>query len=197
MYWLARRIGFMISILAFQHGKPRYLQLEIEIFSKLTYQSLWLLRSICHHSPFICSLGCLVCTPQYDQAKQRSRSASDRPRNFSSEQEVHAGRVCRVGQARSAGWIPSHRHCQALQQRALDRQSHKGKFPPLKNGSSGPTEHSELFQESKLKREEIFLTDKVPPENMGYEKTLKAFESSCKQLRVDYIGKTAFGSLRL
>jgi diketogulonate reductase-like aldo/keto reductase len=41
-------------------------------------------------------------------------------------------------------------------------------------------------------REELFITSKLYPEDMGYEKTLKAFEKSCKQLQLDYLGNSTF-----
>lgn len=39
-----------------------------------------------------------------------------------------------------------------------------------------------------VSRKELFVATKLYPEDMGYEKTLKAFEKSCKQLQLDYIG---------
>ena len=39
-----------------------------------------------------------------------------------------------------------------------------------------------------IPREELFVTSKLYPEDMGYEKSLKAFEKSCKQLQLDYLG---------
>ena len=39
-----------------------------------------------------------------------------------------------------------------------------------------------------IAREDLFITSKLYPEDMGYEKTLKAFDKSCKQLQVDYLG---------
>jgi diketogulonate reductase-like aldo/keto reductase len=41
-------------------------------------------------------------------------------------------------------------------------------------------------------REELFITSKLYPEDMCYEKTLKAFEKSCKQLQLDYLGNSPF-----
>jgi diketogulonate reductase-like aldo/keto reductase len=41
-------------------------------------------------------------------------------------------------------------------------------------------------------REELFITSKLYPEDMGYEKTLKAFEKSCKHLQLDYLGNKPF-----
>ena len=38
-----------------------------------------------------------------------------------------------------------------------------------------------------LKRDEIFITTKLWNSNQGYNKTLRAFECSCKELGVDYI----------
>lgn len=43
------------------------------------------------------------------------------------------------------------------------------------------------IQESKIKRNEIFITSKLYPSDMGYENTLKSFEQTCKQLHTDYL----------
>ena len=48
----------------------------------------------------------------------------------------------------------------------------------------------EAIKDCSVKRDELFITSKLYPEDMGYEKTLKAFEKSCKQLKLDYLGKT-------
>lgn len=45
-----------------------------------------------------------------------------------------------------------------------------------------------LQKECGVDRKDLFITTKLYPEDMGYEKTLKAFEKSCKQLQLDYIG---------
>ncbi len=44
-------------------------------------------------------------------------------------------------------------------------------------------------RECGVAREELFIVTKLYPEDMGYDKCLKAFEKSCKQLQVDYVGK--------
>ena len=44
-------------------------------------------------------------------------------------------------------------------------------------------------KESGIKREELFIVTKLYPEDMGYDKTLKAFTKSCERLQVDYVGK--------
>lgn len=41
-----------------------------------------------------------------------------------------------------------------------------------------------------MNREDLFIVTKLYPEDMGYEKTLKAFAKSCERLQVDYVGKT-------
>lgn len=43
------------------------------------------------------------------------------------------------------------------------------------------------IRESGIKREKIFITTKVWNEDQGYESTLKAFDESLKQLRIDYL----------
>lgn len=43
------------------------------------------------------------------------------------------------------------------------------------------------IKESKVPREKIFLTSKVWISDEGYEKTLKAFETSIKKLKTDYL----------
>ena len=43
------------------------------------------------------------------------------------------------------------------------------------------------IKEASVKREELFVVTKLYPEDMGYDKTVKAFEKSCKQLQVDYV----------
>ncbi|MBA4493326.1 aldo/keto reductase [Paenactinomyces guangxiensis] len=45
----------------------------------------------------------------------------------------------------------------------------------------------EAIKESKVSRDEIFLTTKVWNTDQGYESTLKAFEESRKKLDVDYV----------
>ncbi|CAF0959171.1 unnamed protein product [Brachionus calyciflorus] len=45
----------------------------------------------------------------------------------------------------------------------------------------------QAIKESSVDRKEIFLVTKLFPDDMGFEKTLKAFEKSCKQLQVDYV----------
>lgn len=44
------------------------------------------------------------------------------------------------------------------------------------------------IQECGIKREDLFITTKLYPDDMGYDKTLKAFDKSCAKLQVDYIG---------
>ena len=44
-----------------------------------------------------------------------------------------------------------------------------------------------LKESKQVKRDEVFLVSKVPPDELGYDRTLKAFETSCKQLHVDYL----------
>ena len=46
----------------------------------------------------------------------------------------------------------------------------------------------DAIRECGVTREELFITSKLYPEDMGFERTLKAFEKSCKQLRLDYLG---------
>lgn len=46
---------------------------------------------------------------------------------------------------------------------------------------------SDAIRNSGIPREEIFLTSKVPPRSMGYEKTKAAIESSFAQTGLDYI----------
>lgn len=48
-------------------------------------------------------------------------------------------------------------------------------------------EIGEAIKESKLKREEIYLTTKVWVQDAGYENTLQAFHQSLENLGVDYI----------
>lgn len=43
------------------------------------------------------------------------------------------------------------------------------------------------YAEFGLKRSDFFITSKVWPENMGYEKTKKAIESSLEKLDLEYI----------
>jgi diketogulonate reductase-like aldo/keto reductase len=43
------------------------------------------------------------------------------------------------------------------------------------------------IKNSKIKREELFITSKVWNSDQGYESTLRAFESTCNQLQVDYL----------
>ncbi len=47
---------------------------------------------------------------------------------------------------------------------------------------------AKAIQESGIDREELFITTKLYPDDMGYEKSLKAFEKSCSKLGVKYIG---------
>ena len=49
-------------------------------------------------------------------------------------------------------------------------------------------EIGEAIKESKLKREEIYLTTKVWVQDAGYENTLQAFHQSLENLGVDYLG---------
>ena len=42
-------------------------------------------------------------------------------------------------------------------------------------------------RESKIPREEIFLTSKVWKTNLGYEKTKQSFEASLNRLQTDYL----------
>jgi len=44
------------------------------------------------------------------------------------------------------------------------------------------------IQESGINREDLFITTKLYPDDLGFEKTLKAFEKSCSKLGVKYIG---------
>lgn len=46
---------------------------------------------------------------------------------------------------------------------------------------------AKAIQESSVKREDLFITTKLYPDDLGYEKTLKAFEKSCNKLQVKYI----------
>lgn len=48
-------------------------------------------------------------------------------------------------------------------------------------------EIGEAIKESKLKREEIYLTTKVWVQDAGYENTLQAFHQSLENLGVDYL----------
>lgn len=43
------------------------------------------------------------------------------------------------------------------------------------------------IKESQFKREDLFITTKLFPDDMGYEKTLKAFDKSCAKLQTNYI----------
>ena len=43
-----------------------------------------------------------------------------------------------------------------------------------------------------IPREDLFLTSKLYPDDMGYEKALEAFEQSCKKLQVDYLGYSSY-----
>ena len=43
------------------------------------------------------------------------------------------------------------------------------------------------IRECKLDRNELFVTTKLYPEDLGYDRALKAFEKSCKQLQVAYV----------
>ncbi|WP_347373970.1 aldo/keto reductase [Aequorivita sp. Q41] len=43
------------------------------------------------------------------------------------------------------------------------------------------------IKKSNVKREEIFLTTKFLPEDLGYENTRRAFEASLKKMQLDYI----------
>lgn len=45
----------------------------------------------------------------------------------------------------------------------------------------------QAIKESGIDRKDIFLVTKLFPDDMGYDKALKAFDKSCKQLKVDYI----------
>lgn len=46
---------------------------------------------------------------------------------------------------------------------------------------------AEAIQESKVKREDLFLTSKAWKTEMGYEKVRQAFEESLKRLQTDYL----------
>ncbi len=46
------------------------------------------------------------------------------------------------------------------------------------------------IKECGVSRDELFIVTKLYPEDMGFEKGLKAFEKSCKLLQVDYVGKS-------
>lgn len=48
-------------------------------------------------------------------------------------------------------------------------------------------EIGEAIQESGINRQDIFITTKVWIQDAGYEKTMKAFQTSLKKLKVDYI----------
>ncbi|RNA36597.1 glyoxal reductase [Brachionus plicatilis] len=45
----------------------------------------------------------------------------------------------------------------------------------------------QAIKESGIDRKDVFLVTKLFPDDMGYDKTLKAFDKSCKQLKVEYI----------
>lgn len=47
-------------------------------------------------------------------------------------------------------------------------------------------------KESGIERKDLFITTKLYPDDMGYDKTLKAFEKSCSKLQTNYIGKIFF-----
>lgn len=53
------------------------------------------------------------------------------------------------------------------------------------------------IKESEINREELFIVTKLYPEDMGYEKTLKAFDKSCNRLQVDYVGKKTYNTLKI
>lgn len=48
-------------------------------------------------------------------------------------------------------------------------------------------EIGEALKESKIPRDELFITSKVWVQDAGYENTLKAFQTSLKKLQVDYL----------
>ncbi len=48
-------------------------------------------------------------------------------------------------------------------------------------------EVGEAIKQSKITREEIFITSKVWKDSMGYENTLNSFENTLKNLDVDYV----------
>ena len=54
-------------------------------------------------------------------------------------------------------------------------------------GYNNEKEVGEAIKESKIKREEIFLTTKIWTDNFGYEKTKKSLEDSFRKLQVEYI----------
>jgi diketogulonate reductase-like aldo/keto reductase len=45
------------------------------------------------------------------------------------------------------------------------------------------------IRECGVSRDELFIVTKLYPEDMGFEKALRAAEKSCKQLQLEYIGK--------
>ena len=52
------------------------------------------------------------------------------------------------------------------------------------------TEHliATAIKECGVERQDLFITTKLYPDDMGYDKTLKAFNKSCTKLQLDYIG---------
>lgn len=48
-------------------------------------------------------------------------------------------------------------------------------------------EIGEAIKTSQIKREELFITSKVWKDSMGYENTIKSFESTLKNLKVQYV----------
>lgn len=64
-------------------------------------------------------------------------------------------------------------------------------FRHLDTATCYNTEHliATAIKECGLERQELFVTTKVFPDDMGYEKTLKAFDKSCTKLQLDYIGQ--------
>jgi len=49
------------------------------------------------------------------------------------------------------------------------------------------TEIGQAIRESNIERKELFITSKVWKDSMGYDNTLKSFESSLKKLNLEYI----------
>lgn len=51
---------------------------------------------------------------------------------------------------------------------------------------------AQAINESKVRRDELFIASKVPPKDMGYDSTLRAFEATCQNLQTDYIGTSIY-----
>lgn len=48
---------------------------------------------------------------------------------------------------------------------------------------------SEAIRESAVPRSDLWITNKLWPEDYGYETAKKAFQKSCSQMGVEYLGK--------